>query len=58
MATMVNDEKPCYDRIVASIALLISCQFGVPEETCQTVGEILRTMKFRLRTVMGDSQEL
>ena len=57
MATMDNDAKSCYDRIVASIALLISHHFGVPEEICQTVGETLRTMKFRLRTAMGDSEE-
>jgi hypothetical protein len=55
MTTLDNDAKPCYDRIVASLALIISHHFGVPEETYQTVGETLRTMKFRLRTDMGVS---
>lgn len=55
MATLDNDAKSCYDRIVASLALIISHHFGVPEEICQTVGETLRTMKFRLCKAMGDS---
>lgn len=57
MGTMDNDAKSCYDRVVASLALMISHQFGVPETICQTVGETLKTMKFRLRTAMGDSSE-
>lgn len=42
---------------MAALALMISHHFGVPEEICRTVGETLRTMKFRLRTAMGDSDK-
>ena len=37
--------------------MMISHHFGVPEEICRSVGETLRTMKFRLRTTMGDLEE-
>ena len=57
MATMDNDARSCYDRVVALLALLISHHFGVPEEICQTVGETLRTMQFKLRTALGDSEQ-
>jgi hypothetical protein len=57
MATMDNDAKSCYDRIVATIALLVSHKFGVPETFCKTVGETLRTMQFSIRTAMGDSPQ-
>lgn len=40
MATMDNEAKSCYDQIVASLTLLISNHFGVPEEVCNTVGEL------------------
>lgn len=55
MATMDNDAKSCYDRIVASLALLISHKYGVPKQYCQTVGETLRQMQFSIRTAMGNS---
>ena len=55
MATMDNGAKSCYDRMVATLALLVSHKFGVPTEFCQTVGETLRTMQFSIRTAMGDS---
>jgi hypothetical protein len=57
MATMDNDARSCYGRIVASMALMISHHFAVPEEICRTVGETLRTMQFGLRVAMGDSAE-
>lgn len=57
MATMDNDAKSCYDRIVASLALLISNHFGVPDEICHTVGETLRTMQFKLQTALGNSDQ-
>jgi hypothetical protein len=57
MATMYNDAMSCYDRSVASMALMISHNFGVPEEIFRTVGETLRTMQFGLRAAMVDSTE-
>ena len=57
MATMDNDAKSCYDRIVATVALLASHKFGVPSEFCKTVGETLKTMQFSIRTAMGDSTQ-
>ena len=55
MATVDNDAKSCYDRIVATLALLMSNKFGAPDEFCRTVGSTLRTMQFSIRTAMGDS---
>lgn len=55
MATMDNDAKSCYDRIVASLALLTSKHFGVSTEICETVGATLQAMHFKVRTAMGDS---
>lgn len=57
MATMDNDAKSCYDRTVASLALLISHHFGVPDHICKTVGITLKSMAFRIRTAMGVSQQ-
>lgn len=57
MATMDNDAKSCYDRIVASLALLVSHKYGVPEQHCKTVGDTLRQMQFCIRTAMGDSTD-
>lgn len=45
MATIVNDAKSCYDRIIATIALLVSHKFGAPEEFCKTVGETFLTVQ-------------
>ena len=58
MATMDTDAKSCYDRIVATLALLTSHKFGVPSNFCTTVGETLRTMQFSIRTAMGDSPQM
>ena len=57
MATMDNDAKSCYDRIIASMALLVSHHFGVPESICNTVGDTLESMQFRIRTAMGVSAQ-
>ena len=57
MATMDNDAKSCYDRVIASLALLISHHYGVPESICKTVGDTLQRMKFRIRTAMGISED-
>ena len=57
MATMDNDAKSCYDRIIASVALLVSHHFGVPESICKTVGDTLESMQFRIRTAMGVSAQ-
>lgn len=57
MATMANNAKSCYDRIVANFALLVSHKFGVPKEYCETVGNTLRNMQFSIRTAMEDSSQ-
>lgn len=55
MARMDNDAKSCYDRIVISLANLISQKFRMPHNASKTLGETLRGMQFRLRTAIGES---
>ena len=57
LATMDNDAKSCYDRIICSLAMIISQYFGMSERACKMQGTTLEKMKFRLRTALGDSHE-
>ena len=57
MTTIDNNVNSCYYRILASMALIISHHFRVPEAIFRTVGETLRTIQFRLEAAMSDSAE-
>ena len=39
-ATMENDAKACYDRMVPSIILLVSRSIGMSKTVCQSVGKV------------------
>jgi hypothetical protein len=55
LATMDNDAKSCYDRIICNLAMLISRFFGMPLHACRLQAKTLHRMIFRLRTALGDS---
>jgi hypothetical protein len=57
MATMDNDAKSCYDRIICNLAMVISKYFGMSTRACQTQAATLQNMQFRLRTALGDSKK-
>jgi Reverse transcriptase (RNA-dependent DNA polymerase) len=57
LATIDNDAKSCYDRIVCSIAMMISQFYGIPDFYCNMQAETLRKTKFHIRTALGDSEE-
>ena len=56
LATMDNDAKSCYDRIICDIAMIISQYFGISSQTVSVQSRTLRKMRYRLRTALGDSK--
>jgi hypothetical protein len=55
LATMDNDAKSCYDRIICNLAMIISQYFGVTRNMASLHATTLRKMKYRLRTALGES---
>jgi hypothetical protein len=56
MATMDNDAKSCYDRIICNLVMMVSKYFGMTARACSTHAATLKHMRFRLRTALGDSE--
>jgi hypothetical protein len=57
MATMDNDAKSCYDRIICNLAMIISQYFGLSPTTTKTQAIALQKMRYRLQTALGDSKQ-
>jgi hypothetical protein len=55
-ACMDLDAKSCYDRIVASFALLCSRRFGMPKTACDIHGITIDQMKHYVKTALGISK--
>jgi hypothetical protein len=55
LATMDNDAKSCYDRIICNLAMIISQYYGMSQNMAALQATTLKKMKFRLRTALGDS---
>jgi Reverse transcriptase (RNA-dependent DNA polymerase) len=55
LATIDNDAKSCYDRIVCNVAMLVSQFYGIPSEYCNMQAETLKQTKYHIRTAIGDS---
>jgi hypothetical protein len=56
IATMDNDAKACYDRIIMSLATIISGHFGVPRNTRRLQANAIRAMQFHIKTALGMSK--
>jgi ribonuclease HI len=56
LATMDNDAKSCYDRIICNLAMIISQYYGISHNMALLQATTLKKMKFRLRTALGDSK--
>lgn len=56
LATMDNDAKSCYDRIICNLAMIVSQFYGITKEAASTQAITLQHMCFRIRTALGDSQ--
>ena len=54
-ATMENDAKSCYDRMVPSLIMLISRSFGLSKNVCRTVGKTFQKTKHKVATRNGIS---
>jgi hypothetical protein len=54
IATMDNDAKSCYDRIIYNLAMMISQHYGVSNEAASMQAETLQKMLFRICTALGD----
>lgn len=55
LATVDNDAKACYDRILCNLAMIISQHFGMSNRACKTHSKTLKAMLFTIRTNGGDS---
>jgi hypothetical protein len=51
------DATSCYDRIIPSLASLVSRKFGVPETVVMSNVTTLMKAKYRLKTELGVSNE-
>jgi Reverse transcriptase (RNA-dependent DNA polymerase) len=56
LATMDNDAKRCYDRIICNLTMMEWQHYGVSKEAAATQAETLQKMLFRIRTAIGDSK--
>jgi hypothetical protein len=57
LATMDNEIKSCYDRIICNMAMMVSHHYGVTREAESMQAETLQKMLFRIRTAIGDSKK-
>jgi hypothetical protein len=57
LATMDNDAKSCYDRIICNLAIIISQHYGVSSNTASMQAATLQKMLFRIRTAIRDSRK-
>jgi hypothetical protein len=57
MATMDNDAKACYDRIIMSLATIASGYYGLPRNTRKLQAKAIRAMQFHIKTALGVSRE-
>jgi hypothetical protein len=57
MATMDNDAKACYDRIIMSLATIVSWYYGLPRNTRKLQAKAIRAMQFHIKTVLGVSKD-
>jgi hypothetical protein len=55
LATIDNDAKSCYDRIICNLAMMVSQYYGIPNQYCKVQSNTLRNSKYNLRTALGDS---
>jgi exonuclease III len=56
LGTFDNDAKSCYDRIIASLALIASRALGMPEVACRIHGQTIDKMKHFIKTAQGTSE--
>lgn len=57
LGTFDNDAKSCYDRIIVSLAMLISRIMGMSRNATETHAEFLRQAEYHLKTKLGVSDE-
>jgi hypothetical protein len=55
LATIDNDAKSCFDRILCNVAMLVSQYFGAPTKDCTLQSTTLQNKEFKIRTALGDS---
>ena len=56
LGTFDNDEKSCFDRIMAALALIYCFALGMPDAPCQIHGQAITKMKHYVKTLLGTSQ--
>ena len=57
LATLDNDAKSCYDRIICNLAMLVSRYHGMPLHACSTQAKTLEQIRYHLKTALGISKK-
>jgi len=57
IVTLQNDAASCYDRIIPSLASLVSRKFGVTKTVTLVMAKTLQEAKYKLKTMLGVSEE-
>jgi hypothetical protein len=55
LGTFDHEAKSCYDRIIASLALIASRALGMPEAACHIHGQTIDKKKHFIKTAQGTS---
>ena len=56
LGALDNDAQACFDRIVASLALMASRHYGMPADACELHGTTIEEMEHYVKTAVGISQ--
>ena len=57
LVAMELDARACYDRIIATCAMLISMMHGMPAKACEMQRQMLEEASFKIRTTLGESTD-
>jgi hypothetical protein len=57
MATMDNDAKACYNRVIMLLATIVSGYYGLPRNTRKLQAKAIQAMQFHIKTALGISRE-
>ncbi len=57
LVAMELDARACYNRIIATCAMLISMLHGMPAEACNMQKQMLENASFKIRTSLEESTE-
>jgi hypothetical protein len=58
LITIDNDARSCFDRILCSVAIMVSKYFGIAENYLNLQSTTLKETCYKIRTALGDSTRI